>query len=112
MSHFYTTDGKSMFEVENKSKPGTFRPTTITDARKLKLIPSVTTILQYRARPDLDQWKMRQCIDSAFKTEQLQDELYEDWRDRVIEVAFTESSKSADTGTLIHAYIERLIQKQ
>lgn len=66
MSHWYTADGKSMHEVPNASKPGEMRATTLKDARKLKLYPSVTTVMKVRNKGDtLEDWKIRQALYSA-----------------------------------------------
>lgn len=59
-SHWYTAKGDSCHEVPNKSKPGTSRSTTLTDARKLGLFPSVTTILALLDKPQLTDWKLEQ----------------------------------------------------
>ncbi len=47
--HWYDRDGKAVFEVP-KAKGGGTRPTTIADARKLNLYPSVTTVLSVLAK--------------------------------------------------------------
>lgn len=59
-SHWYTAKGDSCHEVPNKSKPGASRSTTLTDARKLGLFPSVTTILDLLDKPQLTDWKLEQ----------------------------------------------------
>lgn len=45
MSHFYDIYGNSVFYVEKRDGCG-MRPTTVADAKKLGLLPSVTTILK------------------------------------------------------------------
>lgn len=58
MSHFYDKEGKLVSEVPNKSKGG-YRPTTLSDARKLGLVPSVTTIIGGVTNKDwLVNWKL------------------------------------------------------
>lgn len=66
MSHFYTCDGEAMHYVPNASKPGELRETTIRDARKLNLNPSVTTILKVLDKGEfLLEWTVRQALYSA-----------------------------------------------
>jgi len=48
--HWYDRDGKAVFEVP-KAKGDGMRATTIADARKLNLYPSVTTVLSVIAKP-------------------------------------------------------------
>ena len=61
-SHWYTQDGKPFYEIENKSAPGTMRRVTLRDARKLNLVPSVTTITGVISKPQLEAWKIEQAI--------------------------------------------------
>lgn len=66
MTHWYTKAGEPMHEVPNKSKPGTFRETTLRDARKLKLAPSVTTVLKVVDKGEmLLEWQIKQALYSA-----------------------------------------------
>jgi CRISPR/Cas system-associated exonuclease Cas4 (RecB family) len=111
MSHFYFPDGKPCFEVPNKSKPGETRPTTIADARKLGLIPSVTTVLAYRARPELDTWKQEQAILAALTLSRMPGETDTDFCKRIIKDSQEEGKKAADKGTLLHDYIEKYVSK-
>ena len=55
-AHWYSAAGQACHEVPNKSKPGTSRPTTLRDARTMKLLPSVTTILGLLDKPQLTDW--------------------------------------------------------
>ena len=57
--HWYDRDGKAVFEVP-KAKGGGMRATTIADARKLGLYPSVTTVLGVLDKPQLTDWKLAQ----------------------------------------------------
>ena len=95
-----------MHVVPNKSKGG-MRPTRISDARVLGLLPSVTTILKVAAKPQLDQWKERQVAKAALEyvrnpTEEITDELL----DKIRENAFKQVSEAADLGTNVHAALE------
>jgi hypothetical protein len=58
--HWYRQDGGPQYTV--KAKDGSDRPTTLRDARKLNLVPSVTTILKIAAKPGLEAWKQEQMV--------------------------------------------------
>lgn len=109
MSHFYYPDGNPCFEVECKSKPGTMRPTNVSDARKLGLVASVTTIISYRAKPELDQWKQEQAVMAALTLSRAPGETDADFCKRIIKDSQEESFKAADKGSVIHDYIEKRI---
>ena len=67
MSHWYDKTGEPMHKLPNKSKPGELRDTTLRDARKLNLAPSVTTVLKdVVAKGDiLWDWSIKQALYSA-----------------------------------------------
>ena len=50
-SHWYTREGAPKYTVEAKN--GNLRNTTLADARKMNLVPSVTTIIGCAAKPGL-----------------------------------------------------------
>lgn len=61
-AHWYTRAGEPMHTVIAKGS-GQPRATTIADARKLDLVPSVTTILKVLNKPDLNNWIREQdCL--------------------------------------------------
>lgn len=84
--HWYTQDGEPAYEVLGKN--GKLRPTTVRDARKLNLAPSVTTIIRCAAAPGLEKWKR----DNP------------DWE--------TISGDARDLGTQIHGCIETCFRDQ
>lgn len=55
-SHWYFPDGTPLHEVPRADGKGQ-RPTSLRDARKLGLFPSVTNVLSILAKPGLDAWK-------------------------------------------------------
>ena len=61
--HWYTREGKASHTQVGKN--GVERSTDLRDARKLKLIPSVTTILNVFAKPGLDRWKLTEVAKVA-----------------------------------------------
>lgn len=60
-AHWYFTDGRPCYELPKKDGKGTKNP-TLADARKLNLLPSVTSILQVLDKPALNDWKVTQGI--------------------------------------------------
>lgn len=66
MSHFYDLQGNTAYEVERSDGKG-LRPTTIADARKLNLVPSVTTVMNIAAKPGLEIWKTKEVLKAAYK---------------------------------------------
>ena len=65
MSHWYTSEGSPLFEVP-KVRGGGMRATTLRDARKLHLFPSVTTITHILASDGITRWKVDLAIECAF----------------------------------------------
>lgn len=64
-THWYTREGEPFYEIENKSKPGEMRSPTVRDARKLRLVPSVTGICNMVVKHGLQDWKYDQYINAA-----------------------------------------------
>ena len=109
-SHWYTKDGKPMYEVEAKN--GTMRPTTLRDARKLNLLPSVTTILKVLHKPALVDWLIEQAVLAALTTPRQDGEELDAFVHRVLHeerVQDQESQKARERGTEIHQGIEDVL---
>ena len=104
-SHWYTRNGLPAYEIEKKDGSGS-RPTTLRDARKYKLLPSVTTIFNIMAKPSLDRWKSSQIVKACKELKQGKDESDRNFESRVIERSFHEVKKAADLGTKIHDAID------
>lgn len=103
-THWYTAAGEPAYT--QKSKDGSDRPTTLRDARKLNLFPSVTTIIRCAATPGLERWKRQQVLLSALTLPRMDGETEEAWLARV-ELDWQEQGRqAADRGTEIHAAIE------
>ena len=62
-NHWYAKDGTPMYTVPAKS--GEPRATTLRDAKKMGLLPSVTTIMKSAASPGLEAWKLNQMMLAA-----------------------------------------------
>lgn len=105
--HYYTTTGDPAYEVEMKSRPGEMRATTVRDARKLGLLPSVTTVLNVLAKPGLEQWKRTNILHSALTLPMIDGESLDDYAKRVEQDAAEQAKKAAERGTRIHTSIEQ-----
>ena len=105
--HWYDRSGNPAYEVPNKSRGG-MRPTRITDAKKLNLVPSVTTVIGILDKPALTNWKIERILDSAiefFDSDRPAIEP-EKIKPTIKDMAFGADVTGVDRGTEIHAAIE------
>lgn len=105
-SHWYRRDGTACHTVIGSST-GLPRPTNVTDARKLSLIPSVTNILGMKAKPALITWLQNNSIRAALETPRRLNETESDWHSRIAEEADRVGREAAEWGTLIHEQCEQ-----
>ncbi len=104
--HWYNSnDGSPQYTV--KSKDGSDRPTTLRDARKMNLVPSVTTILKVASNPGLDMWKNEQLLLSAMTLPRKSTETEKEFIARVIYDSKETGKIAAEKGTRIHESIEK-----
>jgi len=101
--HWYTLEGKPLYTLVGKN--GKERNTNLRDARKLNLVPSVTTILDQAAKPGLVNWQINQGINAALTLPREQDETDEQFLYRVRQDSKEQAEKAAEQGTIIHADI-------
>jgi hypothetical protein len=102
--HWYHKDGTPCYEVMAKAS-NRLRPTTLRDARKLGLVPSVSGIIKVAAAPALENWKVKRALRTALEWPPIEDT--EEWIDLVIAKAEAEGRETADLGSAIHACIEK-----
>lgn len=105
-AHWYTASGAPAHRQPRKDGEGD-RVTTVRDAKRLRLYPSVTSVLSVMAKPGLDQWKLKQVACAAAQSPKKDKETEEYYATRIIDAAFEQVDKAADLGTKIHAAIER-----
>jgi len=94
--HWYTATGESAHDADLRR------------ARKERLYPSVTSVLQIKAKPGLDAWKRQEAILAALTLPRLDGESEQDFASRVVVDMDATGSKAAAIGTAIHAYAEGL----
>lgn len=95
-AHWYTASGESAHDADLRR------------ARKERLYPSVTSVLQIKAKPGLDAWKRQEAILAALTLPRLPGESEQDFAARVSVDMDATGSKAAAIGTMIHAYAEGL----
>ena len=112
MEHWYTKEGIAAHTQPTTSKTAKnpSRPTTIKDAKKLKLYPSVTSILKLIHNEMLQRWKYRKVVEACFNRPLVGDEGLEEYTDFILAKAFDEADDAAQLGTRIHHCIETLIK--
>jgi hypothetical protein len=103
--HWYTKDGEPCYTIERADGKG-MRNTTLRDAKKLGLLPSVTTILGVAAKPGLQNWLQQQAILAALTLPRNEGESEEDYLDRVLNDSKAQGRDAADRGTHIHGVLE------
>lgn len=103
--HWYDANGKPKYTIVGAN--GKERNTTLRDARKLALRPSVTTIIGMAAKPGLENWKIDQALLAALTLPKDDSESLDDFMRRAKQDAKDQAIKAAERGTQIHADIER-----
>ena len=107
-AHWHRRDGEPLHSVP--SAKGDPRPTTLRDARKLGLLPSVTNILGVIAKPELVEWKMTQAVLAALTLPRRPGESEDDFAKRVVEDAQSRVKTAADFGSAFHAGAEHVAE--
>lgn len=104
MSHWYDKSGKPTYTVTGTN--GKERATTLRDARKMDLVPSVTTILNVAAKPGLNNWIQQQVLMAALTLPRRDGEAESDWIERIMRDSKEATQKAADRGTNMHNILE------
>lgn len=104
--HFYHPDGEPCYEVPYADPTKGMRATTLADAKKLGLRPSVTSIINKAAKPGLERWKQEQVLHAALTLPRIDGEPEKDFLARIMRDSQEQAKKAAERGTAIHAAIE------
>ena len=105
--HWYTSDGQSAHVIVGAN--GKERNTTVADARKLKLLPSVTSVLGILEKPNLTAWKIEQAILSSLTLPRQQDEDLTEYAKRCVADSKESTTKAAQHGTDMHVEMENIL---
>ena len=107
--HWYTLGGKAA-HTQPKAKGDGERSTTLRDARKLNLFPSVTTILAIFAKLGLELWKMRMIAKVAFDLPKIDGETSDEFAVRCMVKQQAPVEDAADFGSKVHDAIEKYFE--
>lgn len=105
-AHWYRPDGEPLHRVAASN--GEPRSTTLRDARKLGLLPSVTNVLGVINKPELVEWKMTQAVLAALTLPRLESEGEDAFAKRVVEDAQSRVRSAMDFGSAFHAGAEQV----
>jgi hypothetical protein len=106
--HWYQPDGTPLHQVPKADGKG-MRDTTLADAKKLGLLPSVTGITDIVAKPALMNWKAAQVAAAAFENPPTSEESAEYFIERVINASHHQVAGAADLGSKVHDGLEKLL---
>jgi hypothetical protein len=109
-NHWYAKDGTPAYTVTAKN--GEQRSTTLRDAKKMGLLPSVTTIMKAAASPGLEAWKLNQMMLAALTLPRAEGEGEESFIKRVQADSKEHARKAAERGTQVHTAIEQFFDGQ
>ena len=108
--HYYYPDGTACYEVPYADPKKGMRSTTLADARKLGLLPSVTTITRALASPSLTEWLRREAALAVATTPRRPDEPLDDFVERCLAVdAESVADAAKELGSAIHDVIEKVL---
>jgi len=110
--HFYYGDGSPCFVVPNLSQPGKDRNTTVADARKLGLYPSVTTIIGCLKSLDLNYWSEGVVIDTCYDNPMSITQDKNEYEDMIRAIVTEFKAKAPDEGTKVHKSLETNLFKE
>lgn len=123
-SHWYYSDGRPCYELPKADGKGMKNP-TLADARKLNLLPGVSTILRVLHKEALIQWMIEQAVLAILTTPRIEIvvpsvdgdkrrlETDDEFTKRVLSserVQDQESQIARDRGTEIHDGLDKLIK--
>ena len=116
MGHYYTHDGEPQhYQVTASGKnKGKKRGTTIRDAKKYKLLPSVSEICSQLESNGLTTWKIRQALTHGHEIagQHKFPEATETFIGRATGMLKEETEGYADFGSMVHDAIERYIKSE
>lgn len=104
--HWYTGGGEARHQVPKLSGGG-MRNANVTDARKLGLYPSVTSIFKVAAKPQLEKWKLNRVLEAAMEQRPASGENLESYARRCEQAGNRITNEAAKLGTYGHDAIDR-----
>jgi hypothetical protein len=110
MSHWYTKEAEPMHYMPTADGTGT-RDTTLRDARKLNLRPSVTGIIDLLDKPGLNRASQSRLIEAAYHIDVLQEDA-DSFKAKVRFDAFDPWDQARIIGGEIHESVEAIFNDQ
>lgn len=104
-SHWYTSGGGAAHRQPKASGDGE-RATTIRDAKRLSLLPSVTNVLGVLSKGGLINWQLQQVGLAAFEKRPAEGETPDYYAKRVVSVSKETNEAAQKAGSSIHSAIE------
>ena len=105
--HWYDAEGRSAHVILGKN--GKERNTTVADARKMGLLPSVTSVQGILHKEQLVSWRIEQAIMSALTLPKEEGEDLGEYAKRVVKDSKEQTTKAADHGSAMHACMEDIL---
>jgi len=107
-SHYYDIHGNPCHTQPcvSKNAKNPTRPTTVKDAQKLGLFPSVSAYTRVLANPALDRHKQLEVVKACYNCVPGAGETLEEYGKHILEKSQEDAMGAADLGTQIHAAIE------
>ena len=103
--HWYAPDGSPAYEIVGAN--GKLRPTTLRDAKKLGLVPSVTGILRMESAEGLVRWKVQQAMLSCLTLPRVEGESDDAFMGRALQDSQEQARKASERGSYLHGLLER-----
>jgi ATP-dependent exoDNAse (exonuclease V) beta subunit len=107
MSHWYTRDG--LPRHKQRKKDGEERDTHVGDAKKQKLLPSVTEIIKIKSEPGLEAHRRRAIAAAAYLCPPSSFETEKEWTAHIMKKADEPGNLAKEFGNLIHARMEGIV---
>lgn len=105
--HWYTRTGKPCHkQPTKKGAANKTRPTNISDAKKQKLLPSVSGITKMMSSFGLEIHKMKEVAKACFNSPAYGGEEIDTYVNAMLERAGEDAGQAADLGTIVHKAIE------
>lgn len=104
--HLYHQDGKPCYKVPYADPKRGMRKSTLADAKKLNLLPSVTTVLNILDKPGLNNWLQDRVLESALTLPRRKEESDKSYMLRIKQDSKEISTLARDEGTRIHNALE------
>ena len=105
--HWYWHDGEPCYEVPYADPKKGLRSTTLRDARKLDLVPSVTEIIKVSNKPGLNRWLIEQAYLAMATLPEIKGESIKDRIERAKLDAAEQANTAREKGVTIHGELEK-----